>query len=339
MLTLLLSGAVCLEVLTWPAVEGRSEKEVCINYARNYRPRLSGKAWSGKSDACSVGTHSTTDRADTVRRINHYRFLSGLTKHEVTEGTHLHQSCMEAATVMSNLGYLEHYLNENMPCFTKGAQDAAATGNIGAGPGTSAAQVDMFMQDSSIPDLGHRRWIVNRPLAEVGIGFNGRKTPFGVLKVLYTKTINDENDAPFVAYPGPGSQPWDLIWQHWHVATPKFANAKSVTGSITRDDGVVLSNTPRVLSSAYGEPACGFTVGNFHDLVEPGRQYTVVVRANDVEVRYVVKTVNCSGYKTPLDPDVQRNIAFTVFAVVSLLTLVGVGIFMLVRSMKVLNIQ
>ena len=328
---------LCLEQLTWPDLEKRGMKEVCTKYALNYKRHMKAgaKAWTGSSNTCDVGKHNADDKADTLRRVNFYRFLSGLTKHEVKEKPSLTNGAMQAATVMANIGYLSHSLDSSMPCYTKDAGQAAAYGNIAAGPGSSADTINAYMQDSGTPSLGHRRWIIARGFAEAGIGFTARSGNWGVLDVLSGSAINDEGDAPFVAYPGPGAQPWDLIWNYWSVANSKWSGATSVTGSVTRDDGKVLSNSPTVLGEVYGEFACSFNVDR--SLVEPNREYTVVMRANDVEVRYVVKTVNCTGFVPP-DEEKTKNIVFTVFAVLSLATMIAVLIFVTLRRMKVLDL-
>ena len=328
---------LCVTQLTWPELEKRGMKEVCTNYARNYKRHMKegAKAWtSSSSDQCDVGTHNAEDRADTLRRVNFYRFLSGLTKHEVKEKASLTDGAMQGAAVLSAIGTLNHYLKPDMQCYTQQAAQAAANGNIAAGPGCAADSINAYMQDSGTPSLGHRRWIIARGFSETGIGWNARKpTTFGVLDVASGAQINDEGDAPFVAYPGPGAQPWDLIWNYWSVSNSKWADAKSVTGSITRDDGVVLSDRPTVLVSGYGEFACSFDVTNWKTLVEPDREYTVVMRANDIEVRYVVKTVNCTGFVPP-DEEKTKNIVFIAFASLSLVTMIIVFIIAGVRGLK-----
>ena len=328
---------ICLTQLTWPDLEKRGMKEVCTNYARNYKARMKegAETWTGQAIQCEIGTQNADDRADTVRRVNFFRFLSGLTKHEVKENVSLRTDCMQAAAVLSAIGRLDHYLNNQMPCYTEGAGLAARNGNLAMQYWTSADTIDGYMQETGVPDLGHRRWIIYRSLAEVGVGWNANPSGMrmGVLDVGRGTKIDDETAAPFVAYPGPGAQPWDLIWNYWSVSNSKWSGATTATGSVTRDDGKVLASNPRQLAKEYGEWAFAFDVQNWQELVQPNREYTVEMTANDIQVRYVVKTINCTGFVPP-DEEKMKNIIFGAFASLSLVTMVIVFIIVGVRGRK-----
>lgn len=296
------------ETITFPEAESRSYAEVCAKYNELYPRTETGDPGSGySSDKCNVGVHSDKDKADTIRRINLFRYLSGLVKHEVNQDTKYHQQCLEATAVLAAYGGLTHYLTTEMECYTDAAKTAAASSNIAFGYSSSADSIDGYIEEgaSNKETLGHRRWILHRSLAGVGIGWrhaNSYLGRYGVLKVFGgVSQKNDENEIPFVACPGPGPQPINLIYNYWSIYVQ---GGKVITsGSVKRNDGEVLANSPVHMLDGYGEsPAYRFDIDM--SKIDVTHSYTVSVTLDDGStLTYVVKPCDCSDPETWKDPD------------------------------------
>ena len=332
MLFCLLSLASSLVTWTWNDVESRTKEEVCSRYKELYIPKLqSGAAlWTGdQQDKCDPGAMNEIDKEDTMRRIMFYRYLAGLEKHDITENTEISKNCQLAATIWVDHDGIGHEMDMNWNCMTQGAYDAAAKGVLVENAVTSATSIDNYIEDlgEMNVDLGHRRWLLMRRLKEVGIGFTKRPSlqegasdqeiAKGVIQVTGTELATDtnENDAPFVAYPGPGPQPKNLIWGMWSVTLPEGSifgcnKSKDITGSVVRNsDGKVLVDAPRVpTNDRYGDRGTYIFDLPVRDNerypidVNVGDSYTVTFKCSapvdyqyqDIEIRYIVKVVDCN---------------------------------------------
>ena len=305
---------------------------MCSRYKELYIPKLqSGAAlWTGnQQDKCDAGAMNEIDKEDTMRRIMFYRYLAGLEKHDITENTEISKNCQLAATIWVDHDGIGHEMDKTWECMTDGAYEAAAKGVLVENAVTSATSIDNYIEDlgEMNVDLGHRRWLLMRRLKEVGIGFTKRPSlqqgasdqeiAKGVIQVTGTELATDtnENDAPFVAYPGPGPQPKNLIWGKWSVTLPEGSRlgcnkSKEIpTGSVVRNsDGKVLVKAPRVPTHTYGDGGTYIFDLPVRDNerypidVNVGDSYTVTFKCSapvdyqyqDIEIRYIVKVVDCN---------------------------------------------
>src|SRR5690625_1020661 len=181
---------------------------------------------------------------DGVNMANFMRYLAGLPDDLVATDT-LNERAQHGAVLLQAFGELTHYPQQpaDMPdrFYEQGALSTkssnisqyrySTTGQTmdvlaGLSPGSSltlASSVDHYMRDeddSNVATVGHRRWILNPSLKQVGFGYSHRYTEEGEWKHYEryaTMEIMDrgaraaEIDYDHVAWPSAGYFPTDLF--------------------------------------------------------------------------------------------------------------------------------
>lgn len=154
---------------------------------------------------------------DGVNAINYYRYISGLPS-DVKATSALNAKAQYGATLLAATGRLTHKPAQpkDMPAdFYNEGYASTASANIYSSYGFNdhivAHSVDAYMEDSDVGNLdrvGHRRWLLNPPLLDVGFGQaeGGDGTFYSALQVFDTSRKTPVS-YHYVAYPAQGAFP------------------------------------------------------------------------------------------------------------------------------------
>lgn len=154
---------------------------------------------------------------DGVNAVNYYRYISGLPS-DVKATSALNAKAQYGATLLAATGRLAHEPAQpkDMPDdFYKQGYASTTSANIYSSYGFNdhivAHSVDAYMEDSDVGNLdrvGHRRWLLNPPLRDVGFGQaeSDDGTFYSALQVFDTSRKTPIS-YHYVAYPAQGAFP------------------------------------------------------------------------------------------------------------------------------------
>ncbi len=134
-------------------------------------------------------------------------------------------------------------------CYTPEGAAAAGRANLALGAGSPAMAIDLYMADSGVSSLGHRRWVLNDYLGRVGIGFAGRAQCLGVFDT------SGRTDRTWTAYPNPGPAPIETTQHVWSFHSHRL-NLSGATvrlerlGPTPQEVGVTVSH----IGGGFGPP-------------------------------------------------------------------------------------
>ena len=261
--------------------ESRTAAEVCSMWAAGNR-RNATALWTGdRDDRCDLGVLDPIAIDDTVRRINLFRWLSGLGL--VTNNPDSHRAMQECAVMQGANPDLSHAPPSSWDCYTTDGANAAGRANLSKGRRNPADTVNAYMYDLGVSSLGHRRWLLHGPLGRVGVGFRGLSGCLGVFDRSGTSA------RPWVAYPNPGYTPSAIASHRWSVQ----GNLPGSDVQVTRlSDGADLPVIPTTLRSGI---ASGSTIAIDRDGWNPetGERYRVVITGSRGRIEYTLQPVDC----------------------------------------------
>ena len=246
------------------------------------RRESTSTGWRGdRADRCDVGVLEPLAIGDTVRRVNMYRWLSGLAP--VTDDPEAHVAMQACATMQDANPSLSHHPPMSWRCYTAEGASAAGRANLSGGYRSSAASIDGYMRDARTPSLGHRRWILNGSLGRIGIGYRGRSGCLGVFDG------SGASPRTWAAYPNPGPVPSVITSQTWSVQGSLPGEDVQVT---RLSDGESLPVEVELLRSGFGS---GHTVAIHRTgwTPEVGERYRVALSGTRGRIEYIVEPINC----------------------------------------------
>ncbi len=263
---------------------GRTTAEVCAawsdGHVENARP-----AWTAGATACDPGTLTDDAYEDTVRRVNLFRWLAGLgpVTHDASEDDAM-QAC---AVMMDQNNALSHMPPSTWQCYSAEGAAAAGRSNIALGAYTPGQAIDLYMADDLTPSLGHRRWILNDYLGQVGIGFAGRAQCLGVFD------SSGGTDRTWTAYPNPGPAPIETTADVWSFHSHAFdLSAATVTlerlGTTSENIPVSVSH----ISGGFGPPGALAFTPPVHAAAGDRFRITIGGLAGD-DIVYETEIVDC----------------------------------------------
>ena len=235
-----------------PGLDTWNRAAVVRSYIAEFDRTEPDMGFTGDVENCVAGTTSQAYRESMVRRVNWYRHLAGVGA--VTENPIMSAQAQEAALIMSANEKLSHNPGEDWACYTESGYLGAARSNLALIQGHRA--INAWMQSE-----GHRRWMTDPRLEEIGLG-NVPRSPRsttgsggGALNVVdgINASRSSERDIVreergFVAWPPPGYHPLlyeygargrirpfdsNLSWSQWSFIPPFGGDVSNATVTVS----------------------------------------------------------------------------------------------------------
>lgn len=274
----------------------RTAAEVCARWASDHVITDASPFSRTTAADCDSGSLSAGGHADTLKRINLFRWLAGLGPTTVNTGLDAQQQ--QCANLESWWDFSSptspHSPPSTTKCYTASGASGAGMSNIAWGNGP-AQSIDQFVEDNgNATTMGHRRWIVNPPLSGVGIGYWEGGGMYGKAECLSVfGNAGTGPNPPFVAVPNQGIVPVQMTTWTWTFHSAKGGTANAMIAMTRVSDGMALAVTRMVLSQGYGQPAISWKPNGWTPVA--GESYRVTVSGlTGGDVVYVVKPVTCS---------------------------------------------
>jgi hypothetical protein len=182
----------------------------------------------GDVNTCDPGDTSRAYKLAVMRTINYYRAMAGLPGN-VLLNLDWSRRAQQAALMMSANNDLDHSPPATWRCHTaEGAQAAgksnlASTEHVGGG---SLFGLGLYMNDTGVDSLGHRRWILYPPQRAMGTGDSAGSGALWVLGPHGSRPATPQG----VAWPPAGLVPSPVVRNgiDWSFSMPgaNFANAQ-----------------------------------------------------------------------------------------------------------------
>ncbi len=247
--------------------QGRTETEVCDQW-RMGQVENSARPWPMPSDMCDPGALDPVAIEDTLRRVTMYRWLVGLGP--VSEDASQRDRDQACALMMYRNRMLNHMPPSSWACYSDAGRMGASTSNLALGISSPGDAIDLYVDDSRVPSLGHRRWVFNGPLGRVGIGFAGNAQCLGVFDRSATSMRE------WTSWPNPGPSPIDAAPGQWWSFHHQRASLTSATMTIVRaGDGMTMTGAVSYPPNGYGPNTVAFEPSGWRPAV--GETYRVTV--------------------------------------------------------------
>lgn len=196
-------------------IERRSKLDIIENYYKNdfkpdkmredieysMKPNTSGNIEAGKPMARHY--------EEALNLVNFIRFMVGLPD-DIVINEEFNEYAQYASLINSINGKLSHHpakphaISDDMH---KLAYEGASSSNIGFGyPNIKFSIMDGYMADddsSNIDRVGHRRWILNPPMKEIGFGYANNFTA----TYVFDRSRNKEIKYDYISWPNSGYMP------------------------------------------------------------------------------------------------------------------------------------
>lgn len=257
--------------------------------------------WNGNIGVCDPGSTTQAFRDSVLLRLNYYREMAGLAKLTGFNSAYNTQD-QAAALMMAANQALSHTPPNTWKCYTQTGYDGASSSNLALGAyGTNA--IDLYMGDSGVGSLGHRRWVLYPQTQEMGTGdIAGSiwQNQSNALKA-WDSHIWDPRPATrdaFVAWPPAGFIPYQVVYPAWSfaVAGADFTNAAVTVSSNGANVDVQVSHPP----NGFGENTLAFTACSCSAWPKPGADTPYQVTISNVVVGGVSKEYSYTV--TVIDP-------------------------------------
>lgn len=253
---------------------------------------------SAQVSSCEPGSYSTVGKKGTLDRINALRFFAGL--EPVVENSGYSQGAQACALIMDAENRLSHTPDETWDCYSDVGADGAGHSNISTQP--SIPSVMAYMEDAGANNyaaLGHRRWILDSRMTQVGMGSTA---DYSCLWVVPEGGAGQPS-ADYVAWPPGGEVPFSALGYGniddtgWSLQSSTFNIGNGII--TVSSEGVALPVQTRVLSQGAGDfYAIGWIPSGWS--TQPGMTYHVQAQIivspfpeDDVIIEYDVVVLDC----------------------------------------------
>ena len=263
----------------------RTQSDMCTQW-KNYHHTTASSIWTEGPNQCDLGTLSTEAIVDAISYVNGYRYLTGL--HPLSDDSSLNEDAQYCAIIQYRQGSLNHHPPSSATCYTSQGASASASSDLALGTSTPASAIDLFMDDSGVSSLAHRRWIIYPSFGPAGVGFAGNAT------CLYVFSWQNSGNVEFEPWPNQGFTPMSVMPTTWSFSSNHYGISSSTQVAVKRlSDNADLGVDAQVLPSGFADPAIGFTPNGWTP--QAGETYEVTVSAlnNNQTVVYQVKPVTC----------------------------------------------
>lgn len=274
----------------------RPQADVCARWASDHVVTDAAPFSRTTTNDCDPGTLSAGGHADTLKRINLFRWLAGLGP--TTLNPSLDAQQQQCANLESWWNFAlpdsPHQPPTSVKCYTAAAATGAGSSNIAWGNGP-AASIDQFQQDNgNATTMGHRRWIVNPPLSGVGLGYWEGGGQYGKAMCMSVfGTAGTGPNPPYVGVPNPGYVPVQMANWTWTFHSAKGGTATAGVTMSHYPDNAPLAVQRTTLQQGFGQPAISWKPMGWTPAA--GEVYRVTITGlTGGDVTYLVRPVTCS---------------------------------------------
>lgn len=273
-----------------------TQQEVCDHWTQGHVVTEPNPLVASGMD-CDPGTLKPAGIADTLNRINMFRWMVGLGP--VTDDATMNDDAQQCANLEAwwdfNSPSSPHQPPSNSKCYTAAGGATAGQSNIAWGSGHPAQAIDQFMQDNgNATTMGHRRWILNPPLGPVGIGYWQTGGQYGNAECLRVFGTSGGGPKPsWVSIPNAGFTPITVAKWTWTFHGSLSGIASAQIAMVRVDDDTPLAVNVQTLQQGYAQDAISWTPKGWTP--EVGKTYRVTVSGlGGGDVVYDVKPVTCN---------------------------------------------
>lgn len=280
----------------------RTQSEVCQKWKDGHVITAPNPFTKGSTN-CDLGTFSAGGMADTLKRINMFRWMEGLA--DVTDDVTKDQGDQACAVIQAwnNPGSFAnpHQPPSNAVCYTSLGASWCGQSNLAWGT-NSPDSIDLYIRDpgqGNATSLGHRRWVLHPNLGKVGVGFySGGNNGFGG-NAQALGVFDTSGSGPYpswYAWPPPGYAPVQVTQtnQGWawsfHLKQGNVANGATMTVKNLVTNAALTMNK-MTLNQGYGDDAVSFYPSGWTPAA--GEIYRVTVTASNGTYVYDVRPVTC----------------------------------------------
>lgn len=252
---------------------------------------------------CDPGTFSAGGMADTLKRINMFRWMDGLA--DVTDDATRDQGDQACAVIQAwnNPGNFQnpHMPPMNATCYTSLGATWCGQSNLAWGT-SSPDSIDLYIRDpgqGNAASLGHRRWVLHPNLGKVGVGFvSGGNNGFGG-QAQALGVFDTSGTGPYpawYAWPPAGYVPVQVAqtasggaWSFHMKMGGVVSNAMMTVKNLVTNANLNMMKT--TLNQGYGDDAVSFYPQGW--MPAAGEIYRVTVQVNASTFVYDVRPVTC----------------------------------------------
>lgn len=233
-----------------------AEQTLAAWKAINDRPRHKMK-WTGSTSHCDAGTTTQEFKEDVLERVKWFRAMAGVDSN-ITLNLASSRLAQEAALVMKANNDLSHEPPDYWDCFSSDAYEGASHSNLFLGV-FGVPSIDGYIEDPGADNfiVGHRRWILDPTLSEIGTGDTNYSNALFVINDNTREDFTTREPDGFVMWPPRGFVPRDTIFPRWSISHPA-ANFSNATVKIEYRGHTKVINNPYSDNDSYG---------NLHTLV------------------------------------------------------------------------
>lgn len=222
--------------LVGPRAPGHSRADVVNLFNAEYTPPLQvAPGWTGSIAGCVPGVTSPAYEAATVQIVNYFRTMVGLPA--VTLDSTRTAGAQSAALMMLAQGDLSHDPPPGWACRTDAGALSASQSNLSLGSAGPSAVVD-YMNDTGVPSLGHRRWVIYPREVQIGTGSTSASNALHVIGGFGVRPVSPE----YVTWPPAGFVPYQVVYPTWSFTYPD-ADFTGATVSMTYLGNPIALNT------------------------------------------------------------------------------------------------
>ncbi|PKN55068.1 MAG: hypothetical protein CVU56_23215 [Deltaproteobacteria bacterium HGW-Deltaproteobacteria-14] len=248
--------------------------------------------FSGDVAACEPGELSEPGPDNALRVVNLYRWMAGLPP--VALDAQKSADAQACAVMLDANDALDHTPPASWSCRSPAALAAARLSNLAT---TAAVQaVDLYMIDTGVPNLGHRRWVLSNTLGPIGVGATRAYSCMHV--------INGEGQAAarWTAWPPDGdfpiqaarAIPWTTLEAAGWTIQSDALDLRKAEVTVTSAGQAMPIDVNAQLDTGYGS-TFGVSVRPRGWTMQVGRTYSVAVRGLLEDIDYDVHVVDCAG--------------------------------------------
>jgi hypothetical protein len=242
--------------------------------------------------SCFSGELDKEEYVSFLKNLNFVRGISGIPFVNDIDSA-LSLDCQEAAWCLMTNNTITHQIPSRYKCYTSNAARAASLSNLAYGYPAGRAILGMLRdEETENHSVGHRRWLLNPPLAFPGYGLTDEVTVIQVIgnKANFRTTYDDleEYERRGIAWPVAGIHPLFLVTKRFSFSLAK-ANFKSASISVKQNGRIIpISKLP--VKDNYGSSTIAFDIGK---TPRSGDTYEITIR-NVINAKGEKKTFSYS---------------------------------------------